>query len=251
MDCGLPGSSVHGIFQARILEWVAISFLSQTPEKIQKYFLGKNNSTLWHPSSPLPNRSWMILCQDQSMSQVLNFPMIMPGLLPACHTYKAYGCHFNWQCRLSTLWHSWEDPAKNLQQPRICKEHMWHINAGESGDASWIPGSGRSPGGGNVNPLYYCCQKNPMDRGDWWATVHGLLKSQAWLNNWAQTQKDIIATHSCRFFMSYSYVKLAPEIVTFVAFIILSLYPQSILKGFELKSTKFIRFTCLVFTEDS
>ena len=44
-----------------------------------------------------------------------------------------------------------------------------------AGDA--IPGSGRSPGEGNSNPLQYCCLKNSMDRGAWWATVHGAAKS--------------------------------------------------------------------------
>ena len=39
-------------------------------------------------------------------------------------------------------------------------------------DASSIPGSGRSPGEGNGNPLYYSCLGNPMDRGAWWATIH-------------------------------------------------------------------------------
>ena len=39
-----------------------------------------------------------------------------------------------------------------------------------------IPESGRSPGGGNGNPLQYSCLKNPMDRGDWQATVHGVAK---------------------------------------------------------------------------
>ena len=58
------------------------------------------------------------------------------------------------------------------------KEHMTHAT-GEAGGASWIPGSGRSPGGGNVNPLYYCGQENPMGRGDWWATVQGVPKSLA------------------------------------------------------------------------
>ena len=37
-----------------------------------------------------------------------------------------------------------------------------------------IPGLGRSPGEGNGNPLEYSCLENPMDRGDWWATVHGV-----------------------------------------------------------------------------
>ena len=41
-----------------------------------------------------------------------------------------------------------------------------------------IAGSGRSPGGGHGNPLQYSCLENPMDRGDWWATLHGVTKSQ-------------------------------------------------------------------------
>ena len=48
-------------------------------------------------------------------------------------------------------------------------------NAGESG---LIPESGRFPGEGNGNPLYYSCLGNPMDRGTWWATVHGITKGQ-------------------------------------------------------------------------
>ena len=40
------------------------------------------------------------------------------------------------------------------------------------------PVSGRSPGGGNGNPLQYSCQENPMDKGAQWATVHGAAKSQ-------------------------------------------------------------------------
>ena len=43
----------------------------------------------------------------------------------------------------------------------------------DTGDADSIPGSGRSPGERNGNPLQYSCLKNPMDRGAWWATVHG------------------------------------------------------------------------------
>ena len=45
-----------------------------------------------------------------------------------------------------------------------------------AGDAGWIPGSGRYPGGGNCNPLQYCCPENPKDRGGWWATVHGVVE---------------------------------------------------------------------------
>ena len=49
-------------------------------------------------------------------------------------------------------------------------------NAGDAGDTGLIPGLGRSPGGGNGNPLHYSCQDNPMDRGAWRATVHGVAR---------------------------------------------------------------------------
>ena len=47
-----------------------------------------------------------------------------------------------------------------------------------AGDLNSIPGSGRSPGGGNDNPLQYSCLENPTDRGAWRAAVHGVAKSQ-------------------------------------------------------------------------
>ena len=56
-------------------------------------------------------------------------------------------------------------------------------NAVDTGDGSSIPGSGRCPAEGNGNPLQYSCLENPMDRGAWWATVHGVTKSQTRLSN--------------------------------------------------------------------
>ena len=49
-------------------------------------------------------------------------------------------------------------------------------NSGDAGDSGSIPGWGRSPGGGHGNPLQYSCLGNPMDRGAWRATVHGVAK---------------------------------------------------------------------------
>ena len=43
-------------------------------------------------------------------------------------------------------------------------------------DVGSIPGLGRSPGEGNDNPLQYSCLENPMDRGDWQATIHGVAR---------------------------------------------------------------------------
>ena len=50
-------------------------------------------------------------------------------------------------------------------------------NAGDTRDLGSIPGLGRSPGVGNGKPLQYSCLGNPMDRGAWRATVHGVEKS--------------------------------------------------------------------------
>ena len=46
------------------------------------------------------------------------------------------------------------------------------FNAGATGDATLIPGSGRSPGRGHDNPLQHSCLENPMDRGAWQAIIH-------------------------------------------------------------------------------
>ena len=51
-------------------------------------------------------------------------------------------------------------------------------SAGERESVGLIPGSGRSPGGGNGDPLQYSCLENPMDRGAWQVTVHEVAKSQ-------------------------------------------------------------------------
>ena len=55
-------------------------------------------------------------------------------------------------------------------------------SAGDAEDMGSIPGSGRSPGGGDGNPLQYSCLKNPMDRGAWWATVQRVA------NSWTQVK---------------------------------------------------------------
>ena len=49
-------------------------------------------------------------------------------------------------------------------------------SASNAGDLGFIPGSGRSPGEGNGNPLQYSCLETPTDRGTWWATVPGVAE---------------------------------------------------------------------------
>ena len=57
------------------------------------------------------------------------------------------------------------------------------VNAGDAEDMGLIPGSGRLPGEGNGNRLQYSCPENPMDRGTWRATVHGVAKSRTRLRD--------------------------------------------------------------------
>ena len=60
-----------------------------------------------------------------------------------------------------------------LSQDFLCSS-VGKESSCSAGDPGSIPGSGRSPGEGNGNPLQYSCLENPMDRGAWWATVHGV-----------------------------------------------------------------------------
>ena len=63
-------------------------------------------------------------------------------------------------------------------------------NAGDIRDVCSTSVSGRSPGGGNGNPLQYSYLENPMDRGAWKATVYGVAKSWSWLSDWTCTRND-------------------------------------------------------------
>ena len=70
-----------------------------------------------------------------------------------------------------------------LGLPRWLSGKESACNAGNARDAGSIPGSGRSPEGGNGNPLQYSCMENPMDRGAWQATVHRAAKSRTLMSN--------------------------------------------------------------------
>ena len=66
----------------------------------------------------------------------------------------------------------WLKTKQNKKKPSAC-------NSGVAGDAGSVPGSGRSPGGGQGHPVQYSCLENPMRRTQW-ATVHGVRKSRTW-----------------------------------------------------------------------
>ena len=81
---------------------------------------------------------------------------------------KEFFWSFNWAVTVTSL-------------PRWLSRKESACNAEDAGNMGLIPGSGRCPGGGNGNPLQSSCLGNPTDRGAWWATVHGVTKSQTWL----------------------------------------------------------------------
>ena len=78
------------------------------------------------------------------------------------------------------------------------KESACH--AEDTGDVGLIRGSGRFPGGGRGNPLQYSCLENSMDRGAWWATVHGVAKSRTRLNR--------LSTHTTAYLPNYPSIHL-------------------------------------------
>ena len=68
-------------------------------------------------------------------------------------------------------------------------------SAYNAGDLGSIPGSGRSLGEGNGNPLQYSCLESPMDGGAWWATVHGVAKSPRRLSDFPFTFTGMESVH--------------------------------------------------------
>ena len=76
---------------------------------------------------------------------------------------------------LSTLVKTSDQPLTTMGSSPYRKNPP--ANAGDAREVALIPGPGRSPRAGNGNPLQYSCLENPMDRGAWQPTVHGVIKS--------------------------------------------------------------------------
>ena len=154
MDCSLPGSSIHGIFQARVLEWGAIAFPTEEPGGLQS--TGSQKVTCYQ----FPN------CN-------LTYEAKSPGLMPL----------------ISGPLPSWGGgPSKVLWIFLSIFRHLCFCGfpGGSAGkdsahkveDLSSVPGLGRSPGEGNGYPLQYSGLENSTD-----CIVHGVLKSQTGLSD--------------------------------------------------------------------
>ena len=114
-------------------------------------------------------------CLPRPQKDRLHFPEYMTSEMPSAFTWDCF-CHFPRASQVALM-------VQNLS-----------TNAGEIKDrdaVGLIPGSGRSPGEGNGNPLQYSCLKNPIGRGAWKTTVHGVAKS------WTQLKCQHAHTQGC------------------------------------------------------
>ena len=98
---------------------------------------------------------------------------------------------------IGKLVRSWVWTYLGFPSGAVVKNLLASSPAGDIGDVGSIPGSETCPGIENDNPLQYSCQHNPMDRGAWRATVHGVTKNQTetQLSNWACTHMYLLLDH--------------------------------------------------------
>ena len=147
MDCNLPGSSIHGIFQARVLEWGAIAF------SYLQYFKDK-----WKK---------LALCLTETRKEISKHS-VFKKIMPKTHSTSILHifCNISISSNLLSFFLSFPSGSDG-------KEFAYNAR-----DLGSIPGLARYAGGGHGYPLQYSCLLNPMDRGAWRATVHGVQKSQ-------------------------------------------------------------------------
>jgi len=93
-------------------------------------------------------------------------------------------------------------------------------NVGDIRNLGLIPGLGRSPGGGNGNPIWYSCLENPMGRRAWWVTVHGVAKSQTGLKRLSASTPYLAQERATSSLMLFVY----PAHMSLVMLILLSLF---------------------------
>ena len=154
MDCSPPGSSVQWIPQARVLEWVAISFSRLTLPRANPYFSvsGGLGNEPWplgpcitcHPSHPLISSELTLPILDSAFLVLKHLSLVLP---------LASSSGSEMTLAVKNLFAMQEAQVRSLAQED-------------------------SPGEGNGYLLQYSCLENPMDRGAWWAIVHEVSKSQ-------------------------------------------------------------------------
>ena len=150
----------------------------------------------WHQARCLPCRNrflnieWMGICLiglSCRLSEIIHIFSTMRNIKWAFSSdgYKAVAHPALLLTQKETALERERLPARSQ-----LSERGWAgAGTGATGHTRWIPGSRRSPGERNGNPLQYACLENSMDRGAWWATVRGVTKSQSWLSSLAHMHR--------------------------------------------------------------
>ena len=159
MDCSPPGTSVHGTSQTRILEWVVISFSRGS-------FLDPPDPGI-EPVSPA-----------SPALQADSLPLV-PLMKPSVCVSSLVNVLTSWAC--SSICEMGMDTFISRASQVVLVVKNLPASVGDIRNLGSIPVSGRSLGGGHGNPLQYSCLENPIDRGAWRTTVHGVAKSQTLL----------------------------------------------------------------------
>ena len=138
-------------------------------------------------------KSWKInhvLIMSSSLASLSAHLVLNRAMLPGNDARDCGGVHGgqgSFLCEQRFLLQLGVKAVESLDVSRACLGSPGGSNSKEftcnAGDLGSIPGLGKSPGGGCDNPLQYSCLENPMDRGAWWATVHGIAKSWIQLND--------------------------------------------------------------------
>ena len=144
------------------------------------YYNNVLNVSLWMPQR---GRNWkfvsvvalLLLSKIQWEFVTVNFMYPLDWAM-AC---PGIGSNIFWMCLWMCFWMRWA--CESWAGCNRLFSLMWCGSVVKNpptsaGDMGSVPGSGRSPGKGNDNPLQYSCLGNPRDRGAWWATVHGVAK---------------------------------------------------------------------------
>ena len=172
--------TVHGILQARILEWAAVAFSrgsSQPTDGTQFSRIAGRFFTSW--DTRIAHVVWILGIRTEDSGPTFGMKPEAGTLFTASLLQKPFQFSLKpWGC----VGHNSRTSVKRCQVSQVALVlKNPPANAGDIRDVSSIPGSGRSPGGGQGNLLQYSCLENSVDRGAWRATVRRVTQSQAQL----------------------------------------------------------------------
>ena len=183
MDYSLEVYSVHGILQARTLEWVTIPFFKRSSRPRDLTFvscIADRFFTAEPLGKPLNHQRipTFIICHDCLSLLDLTGQWSTVFCQGALCLFRVVTFFDN----IPSLWINSDCRDLSFDSSQVSEGLPGDSDGKESacnaGNLSSIPESGRSPGDGYGNPLYYYCLENPMDRGAWRATDYGVTKSQ-------------------------------------------------------------------------